>query len=65
MTRKNAEYLYNVYEDHVELVKYIGLKKTVEIPAELDNLPVTHIGLDCFAHGLARQVSPASQCRTP
>ncbi len=49
MTRKNAEYLYNVYEDHVELVKYIGLKKTVEIPAELDNLPVTHIGLDCFA----------------
>lgn len=49
LTRKNSEYLYSVYEDHVELVKYIGLKKTVEIPAELDGLPVTHIGLDCFA----------------
>lgn len=49
MSRKNAEYLYNVFEDHVELVKYIGLKKIVEIPGELDGLPVTHIGLDCFA----------------
>jgi hypothetical protein len=49
MSRKNAEYLYNVFDDHVELVKYIGLKKIVEIPAELDRLPVTHIGLDCFA----------------
>lgn len=48
-SRKNADYLYNVYADHVELVKYIGLKRTVEIPAELDGLPVTHIGLDCFA----------------
>jgi hypothetical protein len=48
-SRKNAEYLYNVYSDHVELVKYIGLKRIVEIPGELDGLPVTHIGLDCFA----------------
>lgn len=49
LSRKNAEYIYNVYEDHIELVKYIGLKKTVEIPGELDGLPVTHIGFDCFA----------------
>ncbi|NLA87937.1 MAG: leucine-rich repeat domain-containing protein [Clostridiales bacterium] len=49
LSRKNSEYLYNVYEDHAELVKYIGLKKIIEIPAELDGLPVTHIGLDCFA----------------
>lgn len=48
-SRKNAEYLYNVYDDHVELVKYIGLKRTIEVPAELDGLPVTHIGLDCFS----------------
>jgi hypothetical protein len=48
-SRKSAEYIYNVYPDHVELVKYIGLKRTVEIPAELDGLPVTHIGFDCFA----------------
>jgi uncharacterized protein YukE len=49
MSRKNSDYLYNVYEDHIELVKYIGLKKHVDIPAALDGLPVTHIGLDCFA----------------
>jgi len=49
MSRKNSEYLYNVYEDHIELIKYIGLKKHVDIPAEIDSLPVTHIGLDCFA----------------
>ena len=48
-SRKNSEYLYNVYSDHVEIVKYIGLKRTVEIPAQIDGLPVTHIGFDCFA----------------
>jgi hypothetical protein len=48
-SKKNAEYIYNVYEDHIELVKYIGLKRTVEIPGVIDGLPVTHIGLDCFA----------------
>ena len=48
-SRKNAEYIYNVYSDHVELVKYIGLKRTVDIPSEIDGLPVTHIGFDCFA----------------
>ena len=48
-SRKNAEYLYNVYEDHIELVKYIGMKRAVELPREIDGLPVTHIGLDCFA----------------
>jgi len=48
-SRKNAEYIYNVYEDHIELVKYIGMHRSVEIPAELDGLPVTHLGLDCFA----------------
>ena len=48
-SRKNSEYIYNVYTDHIELVKYIGLKRTVEIPRELDGLPVTHIGFDCFS----------------
>ncbi|NMA24715.1 MAG: hypothetical protein GX936_03510, partial [Clostridiales bacterium] len=38
MSRKNGEYLYNVYEDHIELIKYIGLKKHVDIPAEIDGL---------------------------
>ncbi|MCL2125198.1 MAG: leucine-rich repeat protein [Oscillospiraceae bacterium] len=48
-SRKSSEYLYNIYSDHVELVKYIGYKKEVDIPAELDGLPVTHIGMNCFA----------------
>ncbi len=48
-SRKNTDYIYNVYDDHIELVKYIGLKRSVDIPAEIDGLPVTHIGFDCFA----------------
>jgi uncharacterized protein YukE len=48
-SRKNADYIYNVYDDHIELVKYVGLKRSVDIPREIDGLPVTHIGLDCFA----------------
>ncbi|MCL1835709.1 MAG: leucine-rich repeat domain-containing protein [Oscillospiraceae bacterium] len=48
-SRKNSEYMYNVYSDHIELVKYIGYLKTVEVPAQIDGLPVTHIGCDCFA----------------
>ncbi|MCF0121082.1 MAG: leucine-rich repeat domain-containing protein, partial [Oscillospiraceae bacterium] len=48
-SRKGTEYMYNIYDDHIELIKYIGLKRTVEIPSELEGLPVTHIGQDCFA----------------
>jgi uncharacterized protein YukE len=48
-SRKNLEYVYNVYSDHIELVQYLGLKKSVSVPSELDGLPVTHIGPECFA----------------
>ena len=48
-SRKNPDYMYNVYTDHIELVKYIGYMKSVIIPDEIDGLPVTHIGQDCFS----------------
>lgn len=48
-TRKNLEYVYHTYSDHIELAHYLGLKKNVSVPAELDGLPVTHIGPECFS----------------
>jgi hypothetical protein len=57
-SRKNTEYMYTVYSDHVELVKYIGMRRTIEIPSELDGVPVTHIGQDCFA--MAWRIKPVS-----
>ena len=56
-SRKNSEYLYNVYADHIELVKYIGFKKDIDIPSEIDGLPVTHIGLSCFALAWSVRIS--------
>ena len=57
-SRKNSDYMYNVYSDHIELIKYIGYIKNVDIPSEIDGLPVTHIGQDCFS--LASQVKVTS-----
>ena len=57
-SRKNADYIYSVYADHIELIKYIGYVKAVEIPESIDGLPVTHIGQDCFS--LACQVKITS-----
>jgi uncharacterized protein YukE len=49
-SKKTLEYIYNVYEDHVELVTYLGVKRSIVIPSELEGLPVTHIGHNCFAY---------------
>ncbi len=49
-TKKNQEYIYKVYEDHIELVMYLGVKRNVVIPSVLEGLPVTHIGYNCFAY---------------
>lgn len=57
-SRKNPDYMYNVFSDHIELVKYIGYFKAVAIPEEIDGLPVTHIGQNCFS--LACQVKITS-----
>ena len=41
-------FLYTVYEDHVEITGYTGTPEVLEIPAEIDGLPVTVIGVDAF-----------------
>lgn len=42
-TKKNDEYKYDVYENHIEIVEYLGNEKRVEIPSEIDGLKVCRI----------------------
>lgn len=48
-TRENDEYRYDVYKDRIVLTKYLGESAVVEIPAEIDGLKVTEIGVWAFA----------------
>jgi hypothetical protein len=47
-SRENDEYRYAVYERHVKITKYIGMKPEVTIPDTIDGLPVTVIGFKAF-----------------
>lgn len=47
--RENDEYEYEVYSNHIVLTGYIGNETAVEIPAEIDGLKVTEIGLMTFS----------------
>ena len=47
-SRENSEYRYDVYERHVEITKYIGMKPEVSVPDTIDGLPVTVIGYKAF-----------------
>lgn len=40
----NSQYEYNVYEDFVEITKYLGSEQQISIPNEIDNLPVYVVG---------------------
>lgn len=42
-TKKNDEYKYDVYENHIEIVEYLGNEKKVEIPSKIDGLKVSRI----------------------
>ena len=44
------EFYYEVHEDQVEIVGYVGDATEVVIPAEYKNLPVTAIGTSAFAN---------------
>lgn len=44
----DGEYKYDAYTDHIVLTEYIGSETAVEIPAEIDGLPVTEIGSMAF-----------------
>ena len=41
---------YKVYPDHVEITDYKGMASSLEIPAQIEGLPVTAIGDDAFAY---------------
>ncbi|MCD8119639.1 MAG: leucine-rich repeat domain-containing protein [Lachnospiraceae bacterium] len=40
---EDENFLYDIYEDHVEIERYIGTETEVEVPATYDGLPVTKI----------------------
>lgn len=42
------DWTYIKYGKYVEITQYNGNAKTVEIPAEIEGLPVTHIGVNTF-----------------
>lgn len=45
----NEEYAYIEYSDHITLTKYLGEDSNVKIPDEIDEKPVTSIGVSCFS----------------
>ncbi len=60
---QNSEYTYDLYEDYVEITKYIGENVEVSVPSKIDGLPVKVIGTLCFHDTDAAVVSvtiPAS-----
>lgn len=40
---QNEEYEYNVYEDHIVLLKYRGYEEQLDLPADIDGISVTEI----------------------
>lgn len=48
--RQNEEYEYDVYEDHIVLLKYRGNEEKLDIPAEIDGISVTEIGDRAFMY---------------
>ena len=46
-----ADFEYEVYDDHVEITKYIGEAVNVNIPSQIENKPVTVIGEEAFQKG--------------
>ena len=46
--QQNEEFIYNSDGDSINIVKYVGNLYDVEIPSELDGMPVTTIGVAAF-----------------
>lgn len=42
-TKKNDAYKYDVYENHIEIVEYLGGGNKIEIPSKIDGLTVSKI----------------------
>ena len=47
-TLQEGDFKYTILDSKVEIVGYIGAAKNVEIPAELNGMPVTSIGENAF-----------------
>ncbi len=47
-TIEGEEYTYELYDEYVRLVEYVGEATEIFIPAEMDERPVTTIGTLCF-----------------
>ena len=57
-----AEFLYGVYDDHVEITGYYGGDPEVDIPSEIEGKPVTSIAEDAFSflYSITRVTIPGS-----
>lgn len=47
-TLENEQFSYEVYEEYIKLIKYVGDLKEITIPSEIDEKPVAVIGSLCF-----------------
>ena len=47
--KKNSEFEYTLYADHVTIKKYVGTASTLDIPDTIDDQPVTEIRDSAFA----------------
>ena len=46
--QQNEDFIYNSDGENINIVKYVGNLYDVEVPAELDGMPVTTIGVAAF-----------------
>ena len=47
-TIEGEEYTYELYEEYVKIIEYVGEATEIEIPSEIDDRPVKVIGTLCF-----------------
>ena len=48
LTTEDGLFEYYIGSDHIFLVQYLGNQTEVEIPNTIEDLPVSHISIDCF-----------------
>ncbi len=57
-SKSNADYWYELYSDHVELVYYLGSEENLTIPKHIEGRPVTVVKTNCFKnHRLLESVT--------
>lgn len=56
-TLQNEDFEYELYEDYIKIIKYLGEETDVEIPKKIDGTKVKVIGSFCFHSTKAKIVS--------